>query len=141
MSKMMPAILAQPRWRDHPLQAVQAGAGEDVWRKRAYQVRGLAAKADELALAIFDWQSQAIGKLCRQIADTIDPDRIVIGGGFIEGGAHLTDRILRVIRETFRQLAFKKHAAEVRIELASAADQAGCLGAALSAWQYAHHKA
>jgi predicted NBD/HSP70 family sugar kinase len=75
-----------------------------------------------------------LGKLCRQVADTIDPDRIVIGGGFIEGGQVLTDRILRITRETFQKLAFPKHAREVKIETAQSGDQAGCLGAALSAW-------
>ena len=83
-----------------------AAAGEDVWRKRAYQVRGLAAKGDPLCQAIFDWQCEAVAKLCR---------------------------------EACRPLAFKKHAAEVRIETARAGDQAGCLGAALSAWQYVNN--
>jgi len=132
--KLLPAALQQPNWKGHPLHEVQ---GDDVWRKRAYQVRGLAAKGDELCLALFDWQSEALGRLCRQVADTIDPDRIVIGGGFIEGGKELTERILLKIRETFRKLAFKKHAEEVRIEVAAAGDLAGCLGAALSAWQSA----
>ena len=136
MAKMLPEVLRLPKYKDHPLQ--QVTGGDDVWRKRAYQVRGLAAKGDELALAIFDWQSQAIAKLCRQVADTIDPDRIVIGGGFIEGGAELTARVMSIIDKTFRSIAFKKHAAEVRFETAVAADQAGCLGAALSAWQGAH---
>lgn len=136
LAKLLPAALQQPRWRDHPLH--QISGGDDVWRKRAYQVRGLAAKGDELCLSIFDWQAQAIAKLCRQIADTIDPTRIVIGGGFIEGGAQLTDRVMHVIRDTFRGLAFKKHAEEVRIETAKAGDQAGCLGAALSAWNEHH---
>jgi len=133
--KLLPAALEQPQWKNHPLSQIQ---GDDVWRKRAYQVRGLAAKGDELCRAIFDWQSQAIGKLCRQVADTIDPHRIVIGGGFIEGGAALTERIMGIVRETFRKLAFKKHASDVVIETAAAGDQAGCLGAALSAWQSAH---
>ena len=133
--KLLPAALAEPKWKKHPLLEIQ---GEDVWRKRAYQVRGLAAKGDELCRAIFDWQSEAIGKLCRQVADSIDPHRIVIGGGFIEGGAELTQRILRIVRETFRKLAFKKHGDEVVIEAAAAGDQAGCLGAGLSAWQSAH---
>lgn len=135
MAKFLPNVLALPKWKNHPLQQL---SGEDVWKKRAYQMRGLAAKGDELALSIFDWQSQAIGKLCRQVADTIDPDRIVIGGGFIEGGKELTDRIMRVIRETFKSLSFKAHASSVVIETAGAADQAGCLGAAMSAWQAAH---
>jgi hypothetical protein len=46
----------------------------------------------------------------------------------------LTDRILKITRTTFEKLAFPKHAKEVRIETARASDQAGCLGAALSAW-------
>jgi predicted NBD/HSP70 family sugar kinase len=132
--RILPAALQQPEWKEHPLHQVQ---GEDVWRKRAYQVRGLAAKGDALCLALFDWQSQALGRLCRQVADTIDPHRIVIGGGFIEGGPELTARILRIVRETFTSLAFRKHGEEVRIEVASAGDLAGCLGAALSAWQAA----
>jgi predicted NBD/HSP70 family sugar kinase len=132
--KLLPAALGQPKWKGHSLHEIQ---GDDVWRKRAYQVRGLAARGDELCRALFDWQSEAIGKLCRQVVDSVDPTRIVIGGGFIEGGAELTTRILGIVRETFRKLAFKKHADEVVIEAAAAGDQAGCLGAALSAWQSA----
>ncbi len=138
LTRILPVVLAQPKYKLHPLN--QIPDGPDVWRTRAYKVRGLAAGGDELCLAIFDWQSTAIGKLCRQIADTIDPDRIVIGGGFIEGGEELTARILTNIRETFKELAFKKHAEEVRIERAAAGDQAGSLGAALSAWQHVHGK-
>ena len=133
--KILPAALRQPAWKDHPLHRVE---GDDVWRKRAYQVRGLAAGGDPLCRALFDWQSEAVGRLCRQVADAIDPDRIVIGGGFIEGGAELTGRILGIVRKTFASLAFKKHADCVAIEAAAAGDQAGCLGAALSAWQAAH---
>ena len=122
--RVLPAALGQPRWSDHPLQKVE---GPDVWRKRAFQVRGLAAKGDELCQSLFDWQSAAIGRLCRQVADTIDPHRIVIGGGFIEGGQQLTDRVMGIIRTTFKELAFKKHAREVVIETAASGDQAGCL--------------
>ncbi len=135
LMRLLPGALAMDKWKDHSLNQIQ---GEDVWRKRAYQVRGLAAKGDELCQSIFDWQSQAIGKLCRQVACTIDPTRIVIGGGFIEGGEALTTRIMGIIRETFKTLAFKKHANEVRIEVARSGDQAGCLGAALSGWQLVH---
>jgi len=136
LMKILPRALASEQWKNHPLNDVTAGPGEDVWRKRAYQVRGLAAKGDPLCQAIFDWQCLAVAKLCRQVANTIDPDRLVIGGGFIEGGKELTDRIMNNIRAAFKPLAFKQHAAEVRIETARAGDQAGCLGAALSAWQY-----
>lgn len=138
LMKLLPAALAQEKYKNHPLNQI---TGDDVWRKRAYQVRSLAAQGDELCQSIFDWQSQAIGKLCRQLADTIDPTRIIIGGGFIEGGQNLTDRIMRVIRETFQKLAFRVHAQDVKIEVARSGDQAGCLGAALSAWQLAHKSA
>jgi len=135
LMKLLPAALQQPQWKNHPLSEIQ---GDEVWRKRAYQVRGLAAKGDPLCRAIFDWQSEAVGKLCRQVADTVDPHRIVIGGGFIEGGAELTNRVMGIVRSTFKKLAFPKHGAEVLIVTAAAGDQAGCLGAALSAWQSAH---
>lgn len=138
LMKLLPAALAQPQYVSHPLNQVQVGPGEDIWRKRAYAVRGLAAKGDPLCQSIFDWQAVAIGQLCRQIANTVDPTRIVIGGGFIEGGPELTARIMGVIDQTFRKIAFKKHAAEVKIETAKFGDQAGCLGAALSAWQHAN---
>lgn len=140
LGKILRIALAQEKYRDHPLQQVKGADEEETWKKRAYGVRGLAAKGDELCQTIFDWQSEAIGKLCRQVADTIDPDRIVIGGGFIEGGQQLTDRIMRIVQETFRKLAFKKHAAEVKFEVARSGDQAGCLGAAVSAWQFANRK-
>jgi len=132
LQKALPAALAQPEHASHPLLAIENL--ENLWKRRALEVRPLAARGDQLCLALFDWQAEALGKLCRQVADSIDPDRIVIGGGFVEGGKELTDRILRITRETFKKLAFAKHAKEVRIEKAAADDQAGCLGAALSAW-------
>jgi len=134
LMKILPAALELPKWKDHPLHAI---TGDEMWRKRAFQVRGMAARGDELCLSIFEWQARALGKLCFQVANVIDPARIVIGGGFIEGGLVLTDRVMGIIRHTFKELAFKKHAEELVIETASAGDQAGCLGAALSAWQFA----
>ena len=131
LGKALQAALALPKFQGHPLHQI---GGDNPWKRRALEVRPLAAKGDELCLALFDWQADALGKLCRQVADTIDPDRIVIGGGFIEGGAMLTDRILNITRESFARLAFPKHAREVKIETAKSSDQAGCLGAALSAW-------
>jgi predicted NBD/HSP70 family sugar kinase len=132
LQKALPAALARPEYSSHPL--LQIDNMENLWKRRALEVRPLAARGDALCLALFDWQAEALGKLCRQVADSIDPDRIVIGGGFIEGGKQLTDRILKRTRETFQGMAFAKHAKGVRIETAKAADQAGCLGAALSAW-------
>jgi predicted NBD/HSP70 family sugar kinase len=132
LQKALPAALARPENAGHPLLSIDTR--EKVWKRRALEVRPLAARGDALCLALFDWQAEALGKLCRQVADAIDPDRIVIGGGFVEGGKVLTDRILKNTREAFKKLSFAKHAREVRIEKAAADDQAGCLGAALSAW-------
>jgi glucokinase len=140
LMKLLPAALAQPQYKDHPLNQLEVPAGQDPWRKRAFGVRALAAAGDPLCQSIFDWQSEAIGKLARQVANTVDPTRIVIGGGFIEGGPELTARVIGIIDRTFRKLAFKKHAAEVKVEPARSGDQAGCLGAALSAWQYANER-
>ncbi len=135
LNKILRIALPMEKYKNHPLNQISGATEDETWKKRAFGVRGLAAKGDELCQAIFDWQSQAIGKLCRQVADTIDPDRFVIGGGFIEGGPELTARIMKIIQNTFKQYAFKKHAAEVKFEVARSGDQAGCLGAAVSAWQ------
>ncbi len=140
LGKILRIALPQEKYKNHPLNQISGATEDETWKKRAFGVRGLAAKGDELCQAIFDWQSVAIGKLCRQVADTIDPDRIVIGGGFIEGGPELTARIMKIIQETFQKLSFKKHAREVKFEVARSGDQAGCLGAAVSAWQFANRK-
>jgi glucokinase len=140
LGKILRIALPQEKYKNHPLNQISGASEDETWKKRAYGVRGLAAKGDELCQGIFDWQSVAIGKLCRQVADTIDPDRIVIGGGFIEGGPVLTGRIMGIIQDTFKKLSFKKHAAEVKFEVARSGDQAGCLGAAVSAWQFANRK-
>ena len=140
LMKLLPVAMADPKYKGHPLNDVTVPAGEDVWRKRAFQVRGLAAKGDPMCQAIFDWQAVALAKLCREVTNVVDPDRIVIGGGFIEGGEALTNRIMGIVRAEFKKIAFKKHAAEVKIETARSGDQAGCLGAALSAWQYANSR-
>ena len=140
LGKILRIALPMEKYKNHPLNQINGATEDETWKKRAFGVRGLAAKGDELCQGIFDWQSQAIGKLCRQVSDTIDPDRIVIGGGFIEGGAELTGRIMGIIQEMFKGLAFKKHAREVKFEVARAGDQAGGLGAALSAWQFLNRK-
>jgi predicted NBD/HSP70 family sugar kinase len=136
LMKILPVALKRDEYKDHVLHGVTGTDEADTWRKRAFQVRGLAAKGDKLCQGIFDWQSEALGKLCRQISNVVDPSRIVIGGGFIEGGKELTDRIMGIVQDTFRKYAFKKHAADMKFEVARAGDQAGCLGAALSAWQW-----
>jgi predicted NBD/HSP70 family sugar kinase len=135
LGRILPIALAQEKWRDHPLLTAIPGGSPEVWKKRAYQVRSLAANGDELCQAIFDWQCDALGKLCRQVAHAIDPHRIVIGGGFIEGGAELTNRVMRLTRESFARNALKSFTDHVKIVPAAAGDQAGCLGAALSAWE------
>lgn len=140
LARILRFALVQEKYRNHPLNQVKGADEAETWKKRAYAVRGLAAAGDELCLAIFDWQSAALARLCHQVACVIDPDRLVIGGGFIEGGAALTERIMGVIRAEFAKITFKAYAAGVKFEVARSGDQAGCLGAALSAWQHAHHQ-
>jgi len=52
-------------------------------KERAFSLRGLAQKGDDLAQEIFDFQAKAMGLHVANLAMALDPKYVVIGGGLI----------------------------------------------------------
>lgn len=98
------------------------------------QGRDLTAKlVSECALANDDLSLGIIRKVCRYlglaitgIANTLNPDKIVIGGGVSKAG----DLIIQPVRETFEQYAFPRVAKSTKILAATLGNDAGVIGAA-----------
>lgn len=112
------------RYPDHPL------AGLDI-ADAAKQVRRYGEEGDEMALAIFDQQAKAIGRLFTIVSNVVDPDVYFIGGGVLEAAPEFRDWFLGRVREYTQLRAEQSDVAEVR-EVTDL-DMAGCRGAAVAA--------
>jgi predicted NBD/HSP70 family sugar kinase len=67
--------------------------------KAAKLVRGYAERGDPLALAIFEQQAMALGRLFTIAANYTDPHAYFLGGGVVEAEARFRDRFLAKVRE------------------------------------------
>jgi len=94
-------------------------------------IRGLAQRHDPLALAIFEQQAQALGRLFTIAANFTDPDAFFVGGGVVEAEPQFRDWFLDTVKAN----------TSLRVEQAGASafalvpqlDMAGARGAALAA--------
>lgn len=97
----------------------------------AKQVRSFGERKDPLALAIFDQQAKALGRLFTIAANFTDPDAFFVGGGVVEASPEFRDWFLaRVSLHT--TLRDEQRDATV-IALVPERDMAGARGAALAA--------
>ena len=97
----------------------------------AKAVRGFGERGDELALAIFEQQAMAIGRLFTIVSNVVDPDVYFIGGGVLEAEEHFRDWFLDRVRAHTLLRDEQRDVAEVR-EVTDL-DMAGCRGAAVAA--------
>ncbi|WP_189172178.1 ROK family protein [Pilimelia anulata] len=117
-----------PYWLErHPEHRL---AGEAP-RTAARQVRGLAEQGDGLALRIFEQQAAAIGRLLTIVANVIDPDVYLLGGGVVEAAPTFRDWFLDRVREHTTLRAEQR--AVSTFALVPDLDMAGARGAALAA--------
>jgi glucokinase len=113
------------RYPDHPLTRVQPV------RTAAMKVRGLAEQGDELALAVFEQQAMALGRLFTIAANFTDPHAYFLGGGIVEAAPHFRSWFLERVREN---LQLREEQAKVAtLELVPDRDMAGARGAAIAA--------
>lgn len=124
--------LRRPEWATHPLHQIP-----DEGRARALKCLGLAQQGDVMCQQLFDRQAMAVGLLFVQIANSFDPDALLVGGGLTESSAAFRDRFLGIVRDTFGREAFPAQAESILVDFCSDQDQAGCRGSALLARQYA----
>ena len=105
-------------------------------KERAFSLRGLAQKGDQLATELFDFQAKAIGLHVANMAMALDPKFVVIGGGLMDPEATTTafrERYLNIVRSTAREYLWPSQRAAINIVPASLGDLSQAIGAALSA--------
>jgi predicted NBD/HSP70 family sugar kinase len=112
------------RYPDHPLAALPIG---EAGRK----VRGLGEDGDELALAVFEQQAAALGRLFTIAANFTDPHAYFLGGGVVETAPAFREWFLDRVRAHTHLRAEQR--AVATLELVPDRDMAGARGAAIAA--------
>jgi len=105
-------------------------------KERAFALRGLAQKGDQLATELFDFQAKAMGLHVANLAMALDPKFVVIGGGLMDPEATSTafrERYLSIVRSTAREYLWPYQRDAISIVPAALGDLSQAIGAALSA--------
>ena len=97
--------------------------GQDISAKDVFD---LAKKDDDLALMVADYVCDSLGFVLGNIANTLNPKYIVIGGGVSAAGEFLLNKVDKAMRAN--EFATIKDSTELR--LASLGNGAGVIGAA-----------
>ena len=118
------------RYPDHELARAESLA------KAAKLVRAYGENGDPMALAVFEQQAKAVGRLFTIAANFTDPDAYFLGGGVVEAAAHFREWFLGKVREN---TALKEEQVRaVRFEVVPHLDMAGARGAAIAALERIH---
>jgi glucokinase len=105
-------------------------------KERAFSLRGLAQKGDQLATEIFDFQAKAMGLHVANLAMALDPKFVVIGGGLMDPEATsnaFRERYLGIVRSNAREYFWPYQRDAISIVPASLGDLSQSIGAALTA--------
>ena len=105
-------------------------------KERAFALRGLAQKGDQLATELFDFQAKAMGLHVANMCMPLDPKFVVIGGGLMDPEATSTafrERYLSIVRSTAREYLWPYQRDAISIVPAALGDLSQAIGAALSA--------
>lgn len=129
----LPYLLAEKleQYPDHDLAKSPLGLKE-----RAFSLRGLAQKGDQLATEIFDFQAKALGLHVANLAMALDPRFVVIGGGLMDPEATtpaFRERYLSIVRSTAREYLWPYQRDAITIVPAALGDLSPAIGAALTA--------
>lgn len=85
-----------------------------------------AKRNDQLALKVIDSVALHLGIALANIANTLNPEKIVLGGGVSKAG----DVLLNPIKEQFLRNSFPRVAQSTEISIATLGNDAGVIGAA-----------
>ena len=99
--------------------------------RAAKLVRGYGEAGDPLALALFEQQAMALGRLFTIAANFTDPSAYFVGGGVVEAAPHFRQWFLDKVRE--HTLLRAEQAAVATFALVPDLDMAGARGAAIAA--------
>jgi predicted NBD/HSP70 family sugar kinase len=112
------------RFPDHPLAAEPIG-------RAAKLLRGYGEQKDPLALAVFEQQAKAIGKLFTIAANFTDPEAYFLGGGVVEAQPTFRQWFLDTVKEN---TGLRREQREVAtFAVVADLDMAGARGAAVAA--------
>jgi predicted NBD/HSP70 family sugar kinase len=89
-----------------------------------------------MALALFEQQAKAVGRLFTIAANFTDPDAYFLGGGVVEAERHFREWFLAKVREN--TTLKEEQARAVRFEVVPHLDMAGARGAAIAALERIH---
>lgn len=92
----------------------------------AKDVFDAARNGDSTAVQVVDEVARYLGLSLANVANTLNPEKIVIGGGVSKAG----DILLTPIREYFRRFSFPRVAKSTQLVLATLGNDAGVIGAA-----------
>lgn len=95
------------------------------------RVRGLGERGDPMALAIFEQQAKALGRLFTVAANFTDPDAYFVGGGVVEAAPAFREWFFAQVRSATTLRAEQRAASA--FALVPDLDMAGARGAALAA--------
>jgi len=105
-------------------------------KERAFALRGLAQKGDQLATELFDFQAKAMGLHIANLAMALDPKFVVIGGGLMDPESTsiaFRERYLGIVRSTAHEYLWPYQREVISIVPAALGDLSQAIGAALSA--------
>jgi glucokinase len=97
--------------------------GQEVTSKTVFD---LAKQEDRLAAIVVDKFYFYLGLACANIANILNPEAIVIGGGVSAAG----EMLLKGVEENFHKFAFPQVKTSTEIKLAQLGNDAGVIGAA-----------
>ena len=129
----LPHLLAEKleQYPDHDL-----AKSELSMKERAFSLRGLAQKGDQLATEIFDFQAKALGLHVANLSMALDPKFVVIGGGLMDPEATTSafrERYLGILRSAAREYLWPYQRDAITIVPAALGDLSQAIGAALTA--------
>lgn len=116
--------LKLPQWTEHPL-----NRSAEPTRRKAMQLRELAAQDDPLALELLEDQARALGMVLLMVNYLGDHDCLVIGGGVCDMTEQLRGRYLEQVRATYHEHALDGFRELCAIEFSLCGDNASVIGA------------
>jgi glucokinase len=129
----LPQLLEEflPKHPTHPFHSSPAPIKE-----KAFSLRTLAQKGDQLAIDIFDFQAKALGIHMASLLTAVDAEYVVIGGGLIDPEAttpEFRERYLRIIRESAQPYLWAQQREKLKVVPATLGELSQAIGAALVA--------
>jgi glucokinase len=116
--------------RQHPQSMIARMCGGDPAKVTGPLVTEAARGGDPVARGILSWVGERLGQGLAGLANVLDPEVVVVGGGVVAAGEWLLEPARRVFA---RSIEAPAHRPEVPILPASLGNDAGAVGAALLA--------